>query len=114
MGMTLGNMIIGGGAPEVVIKSFLMPTNRVICYEEEKDSSGQIWWKMPLVLENAMDKGEVKSYFRPLIPFGPETKFKQLDLSQMICEVVDPTLKKAYLDMVQGIRAQLSGIELPK
>jgi hypothetical protein len=32
----------------------------------------------------------------------------------MICEVVDPTLKKAYLDMAQGIRAQLSGIELPK
>lgn len=112
-GMVLGNMSIGGGAQDANIRAFLMLSGKVVCFELESDSNGVQWWKMPLVLENAMKGDQVQTFFRPLIPFGPETRFKQISTETMICEVVDPQLKSAYMDMAQKIRAQLLGIELP-
>lgn len=111
----MSGMIIGGGAADLVptgFKSYLMFTGKIICFEEEKVGH-DVFWKHPLILENVPDKhGQMQSFFRPLIPFGKGTKFKQMNPQQLICEVVDSNIQDAYNKTMQSIRAQLSGIEV--
>ena len=111
----MGGMIIGGGPADLVdggFKSYLMFSGKIICFEEEK-SGHDIFWKFPLILENVQDKqGQMQSFFRPLIPFGKDTKFKQLNPQQLVCEVLDENIRLNYQKTMQAIRAQLSGIEV--
>jgi hypothetical protein len=111
----MAGMIIGGGPADLVptgFKSYLMFSGKIICFEEEKQGN-DVFWKFPLILENVQDKqGQMQSFFRPLIPFGKDTKFKQLNPQQLICEVMDNNIHDAYNKTMQSIRAQLSGIEV--
>lgn len=104
----------------MVYKSYLTKDLVTVCFEQYECTDGSVYWNFPMVLDTAMQKdpntGEVskQSYLRPFLPISKGMKFKQIAKDCFLCEVEDERLKDAYYRTLEGIKAQISGIELPR
>jgi len=99
---------------------YLTNIGMILCFETKTDEQGE-YWEMPLVLETVAQRnpstGEVQRSqgFRPLIPITKETKYRPTPNNNMLAvEIFDNKLAHAYRGTVRDIRAQMSGLVIPK
>lgn len=78
-------------------------------------------WEYPLILTSMARQdptsGEIVTVqgFKSMIPMGPDTKFKpQMVENLLAVEILDEHLKRVYLDSVQKLRLDQSGIVKPE
>lgn len=104
-----------------VFHAYVTTVGMIICFDEGKDKDGKTYWDIPLVLETVAKRdpntGEIQKSqgFRPLVPLSKGTKCVPVNAQAMFAiEIFDETIEKAYRAITKDIRAQLSGIVLPK
>lgn len=105
----------------VEFHAYMTNIGMIICFDLSYDKEGVPYWEMPLVLETVSQRDPRTNQvsksqgFRPLVPLTKDTKFRPIAGHTLFAvEILDPQMEDVYRATAQEIRAQISGITLPK